>query len=202
MQKNTAPTSQGIHSTRALGGNAIMTITSFLYPFPPCQPPPQLAAEQQAVTNSSNLLNSPRKMHGKKLQVEVRLYELPNANSHRGTPVRLSRLSKLLAEQQHGVSDCITKSSCCQIKSTWLTGSTFRPILVCKIHLFYLGNDGGERPWEFIRQFLQLHSFHFKPDGSTDLNPSSAQTGTSVLPICHDALQGTTGCQPTLSPSD
>lgn|GEM_PF-803513 len=150
-------------------------------------------------TGSSQLSNhlalSRQYAMAKNCQVEVRLYELPDASNASATTPTVYRAYQSYALNNNGsTAAAITKlvflpDQICIVNNT--TVSTLLSPL--SPPYFVTGTSAGTSLATYSASSYCYTSFHFKPDGSTDLNPSSAQTWFLSLANQHDVNQGSTG---------
>jgi len=150
-------------------------------------------------TGSSQLVNhfamSRQYAMANNCEVEVRFYELPDAGNSSSTTPSVYRAYQSYALSSSGSSaTAITKllfmpDQIC-ISNNTTVSSLLNPL---SPPYFVAGTTAGTALGIFPASSYSYTSFHFKPDGSTDLNPSSAQTWCLSLVNQHDANQGTTG---------
>jgi uncharacterized protein (TIGR02596 family) len=134
----------------------------------------------------------------KNCQVEIRLYELPDASAPSSTSPSVYRAFQSFSLDNSGAqTNALTKAIYLPNQIYMVANSTASSLLVSQSPPYsVLGTAVGAPLGPYPPASYNYLAFHFKPDGSTDLNPNSAQLWYVSLANQHDKIQDATSGLP------
>ncbi len=133
----------------------------------------------------------------KNCQVEFRLYQLPDPTTPSSTTPAVFRAFQSLAVPTDGSADtAITKVTFLPVQIYMVNNITVSSLLQAPASqsspTYVAGATAAVPLGTYAPSSYNYYAFHFKPDGSTDLNPSG-NTWFVSLANQHDTLQAATG---------
>lgn len=131
-------------------------------------------------------------------RVEVRLYQLPDAGAPSATTPTVYRALQSFAVPTNGTADVpITKVIYLPDQICIVSNVTYSSLLQTSATMsspsYTTGTTAGTPLGPYAPSSYNYYAFCFKPDGSTDLDPSSAQAWFLSLINQRDPVQSATG---------
>jgi uncharacterized protein (TIGR02596 family) len=153
-----------------------------------------------SLTSGSNSLNNQLNFArqyamANNCQVEFRFYQLPDPTTSSTTP-SIYRAFQSLAVPNDGSADVALTKVTYLPTQIYILGSVGVSSLLQTVAgktspTYVLGTAAGTPLGTYAASSYNYYAFHFKPDGSTDLDPSSANVWYISLGNQHDALLST-----------